>query len=267
MNQVVVVDNGSTDPTCHIAKHHPIEPTTLVHQQNLGFAEASNRGLQVLTTDYKLCLNDDAYLTPGYISTLVSVLERSPNAASAVGKMVCHHGGQAFIDSAGIEIDYRRLSPEDRGYGEIDIGQYDARELIFGPSAAAALYRSTALDSLMAPPFDPNLFAYYEDVDLAWRLTRQGWNHIYEPSAVVHHCRRGPANKPPQIRARAFGNRYLVWSKNESLRSFASYGVAALAWEGLRIGNRLLKQPSELACVPSALRSSAAIVLRRIFSA
>jgi N-acetylglucosaminyl-diphospho-decaprenol L-rhamnosyltransferase len=35
--------------------------------------------------------------------------------------------------------------------------------------------------------FDPGYFMYFEDVDLAERLGRRGWLHIYAPSAVVVH--------------------------------------------------------------------------------
>jgi N-acetylglucosaminyl-diphospho-decaprenol L-rhamnosyltransferase len=35
--------------------------------------------------------------------------------------------------------------------------------------------------------FDPGYFMYFEDVDLAERLSRRGWLHVYAPSAVVVH--------------------------------------------------------------------------------
>jgi N-acetylglucosaminyl-diphospho-decaprenol L-rhamnosyltransferase len=35
--------------------------------------------------------------------------------------------------------------------------------------------------------FDPGYFMYFEDVDLAERLARRGWLHVYVPSAVVVH--------------------------------------------------------------------------------
>jgi N-acetylglucosaminyl-diphospho-decaprenol L-rhamnosyltransferase len=35
--------------------------------------------------------------------------------------------------------------------------------------------------------FDPGYFMYFEDVDLAERMGRRGWLHVYAPSAVVVH--------------------------------------------------------------------------------
>ena len=71
----------------------------------------------------------------------------------------------------------------------------------FGPSAAAALYRREALEEVGG--LDETLFAYYEDVDLAWQLGNRGWRHLYRPEVVARHERRGPDEKPAAIAARA----------------------------------------------------------------
>ena len=38
--------------------------------------------------------------------------------------------------------------------------------------------------------FDPEYFAYFEDVDLGWRLWVLGYRVVYAPDAVVRHHRR-----------------------------------------------------------------------------
>ena len=35
--------------------------------------------------------------------------------------------------------------------------------------------------------FDDEYFAYYEDVDLGWRLWAAGWRVLFEPRAVARH--------------------------------------------------------------------------------
>jgi GT2 family glycosyltransferase len=73
----------------------------------------------------------------------------------------------------------------DRGYLEIDRGQYDDQLKVFAVCGAAAAFR-TALGGQLGW-FDPWLFAYYEDLDLSWRLRTQGYNIRYAPRAVVRH--------------------------------------------------------------------------------
>ena len=91
---------------------------------------------------------------------------------------------------------------------------------------------------LSDPPFDVDLFAYYEDVDLAWRLTNQGWRHLYRPQAIAYHDRRGPDSKPGTLKpaplrtAMLFGpktNRFLSFSFTAQLLSRGNLLVCYVA--------------------------------------
>lgn len=262
--ELVVVDNGSSDQSIRIVRELAPAARIIEQPHNLGFAAGCNLGLRATRGSYVLTLNDDAVLGDGYLHTLVAALEQRPDAASAVGKLVYRNGaGKQCIDSAGIVLRRRSLAPLDRGHGEVDRGQYDEPCDIFGPSAAAALYRRSALGGLGSPPLDEDLFAYYEDVDLAWRLGRKGWKHLYEPRAVAEHPRRGPDDKPAHIAARAFANRYLVWLKNESVWRFATYAPLAMSWEAARIGRRLFTRPQVLTGIPQAVRLTPRMLRKR----
>jgi GT2 family glycosyltransferase len=75
----------------------------------------------------------------------------------------------------------------DRGYLEVDTGQYDddAGAEVFAVCGAAAAFR---VDIAAAVGwFDPWYFAYYEDLDLSWRLRRAGWRIRYAAAARVRH--------------------------------------------------------------------------------
>ena len=244
--EIVVIDNASTDGTRLLLRRQFPQVKTLLQSDNVGFAQGCNLGVAATVAPFVLFLNDDAVLEAGYLATLVAALRAQPSAASAIGKLTCVMNGVRIIDSAGIELCAYALRPLDRGHGEVDVGQYDTPQDIFGPSGAAALYRRAALSTLADAPFDQNLFAYYEDVDLAWRLRRLGFRHLYVPSALAQHTRRGPAQKPADIAARAFVNRYVVWLKNESWQRFATYAPVALPWESVRLLRIGLRNPRAL---------------------
>ncbi|RMD98987.1 MAG: hypothetical protein D6812_12480, partial [Deltaproteobacteria bacterium] len=100
--------------------------------------------------------------------------------------------------------------------------QYDGGGYVFGVTGAAGFYRRAALEevALGGEFFDRDFFAYYEDVDLAWRLRKKGWRTLYVPEAVIFHERRGPFAQPPEILGHFFKNRYLCLLKNEGLGRF-----------------------------------------------
>ena len=91
-----------------------------------------------------------------------------------------------MIDSTGIVMlpSIRHL---DRGAGELDRGQYDRDEDVFGASGAAALYRRSMLDDVRVDGewFDEDFFAYREDADLAWRAQWRGWRCRYVAAATA----------------------------------------------------------------------------------
>lgn len=241
--EIVVVDNGSTDGTVLRVQRDFPHVRVLAQDHNVGFAVGCNIGIAATTAPYVLMLNADARLASDYLQWLLPELEANRRAASAVGKLVFERGGKRYIDSAGIWLRRYALAPLDRGHRQEDRGQYDKAAVIFGPSAAAAVYRRSALLAVGPEIFDASLFAYYEDVDLAWRLGNHGFCHLYVPAAVAFHERRGPDTKPRPIRARAFVNRYAVFRKNESLWRFATYSLLALPWEGARLLRRGVKEP------------------------
>ena len=245
-NEICVVDNGSKDATVAIVRERFSTVRVIQNSHNQGFAVACNAGIAATESTFVLCLNDDACLRTDYIAILCSALQKRSDAASAIGKLVYERHGRQYIDSAGIEIDFWRMCPVDRGQGRLDVAQYDAARDIFGPTAAAAMYRRSALRELSDGGFDAELFAYYEDVDLAWRLGRLGWRHLYVPRAVAEHERRGPHNKPQAIAARAFTNRYRIWRKNESWRRFCAYAPICVPWEIARLA-RLTRRDPKLA--------------------
>jgi GT2 family glycosyltransferase len=59
------------------------------------------------------------------------------------------------------------------------------RGSVFGASACAAFYRRAAI--LEAGGFPGHFKAYFEDVDLSFRLRRLGFEIVHEPDSIVWH--------------------------------------------------------------------------------
>jgi GT2 family glycosyltransferase len=74
----------------------------------------------------------------------------------------------------------------DRGFLQRDTGQFEAPEEVFAWSGTSVLLRRAYLDQVGL--FDGRLFAYYEDLDLAWRGRAQGWRYMYIPGSIVRHA-------------------------------------------------------------------------------
>lgn len=73
----------------------------------------------------------------------------------------------------------------DRGFLEVDAGQYDEPQEVFAWCGAGVLFPVAYLRDVGL--FDERFFMYYEDTDMAWRGRARGWRYLYTPDAVLRH--------------------------------------------------------------------------------
>ncbi|PWB56958.1 MAG: glycosyltransferase family 2 protein [Candidatus Methanoperedenaceae archaeon] len=181
--EIIFVDNGSSDGSIEFVRNSYPGVVTLKHDTNIGFAEGVNSGVRISRGTFIATINNDAEADADWINNLVIVMESDPDIGCCGSKMMRYYD-RKIIDSAGIEI-YQNGNAYDRGREEKDAGQYDQQEEIFGACAGAALYRKEMLDEIGL--FDKEYFAYFEDVDLSFRMHLFGWKCIFVPKAVIYH--------------------------------------------------------------------------------
>jgi GT2 family glycosyltransferase len=181
--EVIVVDDASGDGTVGYlaAKFPEVRVVALAH--NSGFIAACNAGVAAARGEILVLLNNDTEAEPGWLAALVAALLEHPEAGSAASKMLLFDRRDT-LHTAG-DLMGKDGIPRNRGVWEKDVGQYDQDRWVFGPCGGAAAYRRDAWQQ--AGGFDPALWMYMEDVDLAWRLQRLGWRSIYAPEARIYH--------------------------------------------------------------------------------
>ncbi|MFY9457375.1 MAG: glycosyltransferase family 2 protein [Candidatus Spechtbacterales bacterium] len=240
--EVFLIDNASYDKTAEIAEgvyknSGSVVPFKILkNSKNLGFGGGHNVGFQRSTGDFILCLNADCELDKNYVKYAVEVFERDKSIAAVQGKLVNPRTDK--LDTTGL-LFYKNRRVVNRGQGDLDKGQYENSEEIWGVDGAAPVYRRAALEDtkIQVEYFDADFFCYKEDVDLSWRMRLAGWKLMYEPRAIAFHDRsagEGTAKNPFQIiRARkgisefakfhSFANQRLMQVKNETPYLFFKY--------------------------------------------
>ncbi len=256
-----VLDTG-VDPDQYRALHEreSADDVRISRGPNRGYAGGANAILRALATDsedvaYLLLLNPDVELDPGFGEELVRVLEAERRVALASGKLL--RPGRRLIDSAGIAMP-RHRRPRDRGSERPDRGQYERPERVFAVSGAALMLRCAALEDLAVcgEVFDEDFFVYHEDTDLGWRAHRLGWEVLYWPRATAVHHRGWRRDRrfdvPVEVRRHSFKNHYLQLLKNERGWDFVRHLPWLAAWEVLRLGYVLLRDPQMLSAYRDA---------------
>jgi GT2 family glycosyltransferase len=266
---VLVVDDGSADGTVAWLREAWPEVRVLDLGENVGIAAAFNRGIAATSTEYVALVNNDVELAPGWIAPLLAALAEHPAAASATGKLLRYHDRDR-LDAAG-DVLLRSAAVINRGAGELDRGQYDHAEAVFGACAGAALYRRSALDAV--GPFDEMYFAYLEDVDWSMRAQLAGFAARYVPVAVGFHMGGATTRRKPGVYGRLQRrNQLLVVAKTFPAGTLARHGwriaatqvvsLAASAREGV-LREHLGAWGEAARMLPAALRSRRALQRER----
>lgn len=274
--ELVVVDNASRDDTRERvarglarARAEGLEARLLAQPRNLGFCGGHNRALAATRAPWVLLLNPDAELPPDFAARALEVVRALPPEVGTVAPRILLPDGRT--DSAGLVRDGLRRA-WDRGFGEPG-DAYGDREEVFGASGAVALHRRAMLEdvAIAGEVLDERLFAYYDDLDLAWRARLRGWRCCYVPELVAVH-RRGGRNalrdregRRPDLRAQRLTvrNRLLVMARCERLRSLLPALPRLLAFELARVGFLALRAPRVLAAYPEAVAALPAALRSR----
>jgi GT2 family glycosyltransferase len=152
-----------------------------------GFCAAANAGIEAATRPVVELLNDDTEVTAGWAEAALGHFH-DPRVAAVAPLVLRWPGGEpgaARVDSAGDRYYLGGVAGK-RGHGEV-LGPAHLRPCrVFGASGSSAFYRRDVLRRVGGLP--AGFGAYFEDVDLAFRLHRAGYEVVFEPAArVLHH--------------------------------------------------------------------------------
>jgi len=177
-NQIVIVDNNSSDNTIKIAEKH--NPKIIISNKNYGYAKAANIGIENSHGDYILLINPDIYLQEDTIEDLIIFMHKNKECDVQGPKLLDDNGELIFSckrfptlkDAAG-----RRLGIFSDAVSRHLMYDYDHKEprIVDWISGGCMLFKNKY-------KFDERYFLYLEDVDFC-----KGKRVYYNPNATAAH--------------------------------------------------------------------------------
>jgi GT2 family glycosyltransferase len=190
-DELVVVDNASSDDTLATVRRFAPGAVVVSNARNEGFAAGANRGARSARGDLLVFLNPDATPAPGFVDAIRRPwLER--RGWSAWMGLVTARGGRVVNTNGGV-VHFTAIAWAGEA-GAPAPGSVDGpREVAFASGACLAVPR-TEWERIGG--FAERFFMYHEDVDLSLRLRLAGGMLGVEPAAAVDHdyeFAKGPA--------------------------------------------------------------------------
>jgi len=192
--RITVIDNGSTDESCEIIEREFPDVNLIRLPNNTGFAKAVNigikEGFKSQQIKYFILLNNDVECDYFFVEEMIKGFV-SNDVGSVASKMLNYYD-RSLIDAAGDFLNRRGL-PTARGNKMKDSEVFNKSEFVFSACAGAAAYRREALE--IVGLFDEDFFAYYEDVDIGFRLQLMKFKCYYNAKAICYHKREATSSK------------------------------------------------------------------------
>ena len=189
----VIVDNASDDHAAlaELAAKHDAQ--LIQNDDNRGFGTACNIGAARARTEFLLFLNPDARLQDGAIAALLACADANPDAV-AFNPAISEANGKPYFKRGTVLLPKsQKLSP---GWPEQD------REVPV-LTGAAFFVRRTAFEAIGG--FDPEIFLYHEDDDLALRLRAHCGTLMFVRAArVMHDAGNSTVRSPKSAAFKAF---------------------------------------------------------------
>jgi GT2 family glycosyltransferase len=239
--ELILVDNGSTDGSLELMRSAFPGVRLVALSSNLGFTGGNSAGVAASSGRILVFFNNDMRIDPGAIPALVAALDEGhPCAAARVlswnGKRIDFLRGTTSFEARGFQ----------EHYGEPRAAWLDYDTTSFSPNGGAFAVTRAAYER--SGGFDEQLFAYYDDVDLGWRLRLTGADVRVVADALVYHRHGATSSRYPSAQKRFLMERNALWI------ALKNYGGEALTRV---LGPTLLLAAERLVLETRIARSSA----------
>jgi O-antigen biosynthesis protein len=190
--EIIVCDNGSALQDFNVLQALSGRFRLLRIGVNRFFGEGNNLGAQHAKGEFLVFLNNDAFVTIGWLEPLRAVFDIRDNAG-AVGPKFVYPDGR--LQEAGARIEQNGCAVQVGKFGSPDDAQYNELRAVDYCSAACLMVRRYTFERVLGFDlcWDP---AYYEDVDLCFKIALLGLRTYYCPNSTVVHLEHSTAGDP-----------------------------------------------------------------------
>lgn len=223
-DEILVIDDGSTDRSIEIASKYPVR--VIRHEHNRGLAAARNTAFANATHELVGAIDADVFTEPDWLERLLAHFDEE--RVVGVGGRLIEQFHAAPADA------WRSIHLcQDMGEKRIDMEWPTNRRL---GGFGTILKKSVVAE---AGGYNESYRTNYEDVDICERLLRAGHKLIFEPLAVGHHQRRDDVHSVVRAdwRSEFYGHYFHGGYNNIWLKLLFNFRWAGfLAFKHIRMG-------------------------------
>ena len=181
--ELVLVDNASTDGTPGFLAEYAANNShvkLVQNDENLGFAAGNNRGLEVADGEILVILNNDTYVTPGWMLDLTRHLRKDSNLG-LIGPVTNNIGNEAKVD-----IQYKDMQ-EMQNAARAHTLSHSGQELLLPTIAFFCVAMPRIVYEKVGDLDERFGLGFFEDDDYCQRVRKEGFRIAVAEDVFIHH--------------------------------------------------------------------------------
>lgn len=216
--EVIVVDNASVDGSVEAVR--ALEPNRqvqlIVSTENLGFGRANNLGVANSSGEYIFYLNSDTLLRNNAVKILSQALDGNPRWGAVCGNLFTADGAPnlSFQPFHGLLFEFMGFMPN------AIKSLYFKPNSVFNYSTVPRHIETISGADLMVrrnlAGFDPRFFMYYEDMELCYRISADGYCLMSIPNAEIIHLQGASQSNSLKRYELLFASKYIYYEITRS---------------------------------------------------
>jgi N-acetylglucosaminyl-diphospho-decaprenol L-rhamnosyltransferase len=189
-SEIIVVDNSSTDGSCEMLAQNYPEVHLIQNKENVGFSKANNQGVSLAKGEYVLILNPDTVVSETTFDKILEFADQNKNLG-VVGVQLVDGAGMFLPESKRgvptLKATFCKLTGFNAKKGtyynhDLDKDQNGQAEILVG---AFMLLKKNVYEGIGG--FDEDYFMYGEDIDLSYKLLKEGYqNYYFGQTKAIH---------------------------------------------------------------------------------
>ncbi len=251
--EVFVVDNASKDDSVSVLKHAFPQVTLIENKVNVGFGRANNQVLDLITGDYVLLLNTDAFVQPDTLAKTLAYMQSDSTCGVLGVRLIGRNGEQQpscryfptpinlFAQRSGLAGFLPKLQM-------VDDSNWNPAVTVNCDWVPGCYYLVRRSVIQQVGLFDPLYFLYSEEVDHCFAVKKAGWKVIYYADVKVVHIGGESAktdgnvtNAGKQLSVLQAESELLYFRKNHGMLSCVLHMLLVVLADCIQISKDIIK--------------------------
>ena len=220
--EVFIVDNNSIDNSVSMVETKFPEYQLIDNKKNVGFSTANNQAIELSQSEYVLLLNPDTVIEEDTLEKVINFMDKDSKAGGLGVRMIDGKGRFLPESKRGLPtpqvafykiFGLSNLFPKSKKFGQYQLGHLDEFETneVDILSGAFMLLRKETLNRVGL--LDETFFMYGEDIDLSYRIIKEGYKNFYFPKTQIIHYKGESTKKSSVNYVFVFYNAMIIFAK------------------------------------------------------